>query len=71
MILYNFTYYNTVLNNVDINKFVNINNHLLNNKHKINDDYLEEIKKLELEVKIKNSIIASLKNDLTNCQNKS
>ena len=40
MILYNFTYYNTNLNNLDINKFININNHSLNNKHKINDNYL-------------------------------
>ena len=70
MILYNFTYYNTNLNNVDINKFININNHLLNNKHKINDNYVSQIKELELEVENKNSIIASLRNDLTNCQNK-
>jgi hypothetical protein len=70
MILYNFTYYNTALNNVDINKFININNHLLNNKHKINDNYLSEIEELKLEVENKNSVIASLRNDLTNCQNK-
>ena len=70
MILYNFTYYNTKLNNVDINKFININNHFLNNKHKINDNYLSQIKELEVKVENKNSIIASLKNDLTNCQNK-
>ena len=70
MILYNFTYYNTVLNNVDINKFVNINNHLLNNKHKINDDYLEDIKNFNFEVENKNSLIGTLKNELTNCQNK-
>lgn len=70
MILYNFTYYNTVLNNVDINKFININNHLLNNKHKINDNYLSQIEELKIEVENKNSVIASLRNDLTNCQNK-
>jgi hypothetical protein len=70
MILYNFTYYNTNLNNVDINKFININNHLLNNKHKINDNYVSQIKELQLEVENKESIIATLRNDLTNCQNK-
>ena len=67
MTLYNFTYYNTKLSNTDINSFININNHLLNNKHKINDNYLSKIKELELDIDNKTSIIATLKNDLTNC----
>lgn len=69
MILYNFTYYNTKLSNTDINSFININNHLLNNKHKINDNYLSKIKGLELDVDNKNSIIQSLENKLANCKN--
>ena len=69
MTLYNFTYYNTKLSNTDINLFININNHLLNNKHKINDNYLSQIKELELDVDNKKSIIQSLENRLANCQN--
>ncbi|MDB4613949.1 hypothetical protein OAH43_00295 [bacterium] len=69
MTLYNFTYYNTKLSNTDINSFININNHLLNNKHKINDNYLSQIKELELDVDNKKSIIQSLENRLANCQN--
>ena len=69
MTLYNFTYYNTKLSNTDINSFININNHLLNNKHKINDNYLSQIKELELNVDNKKSIIQSLENRLANCQN--
>lgn len=69
MILYNFTYYNTKLSNTEINSFININNHLLNNKHKINDNYLSQIKELELDVDNKISIIQSLENRLANCQN--
>ena len=67
MTLYNFTYYNTKLSNTDINSFININNHLLNNKHKINDNYLSQIKELQQNVDNKISIIATLKNDLANC----
>ena len=67
MTLYNFTYYNTKLSNTDINSFININNHLLNNKHKINDNYLSQIKELQQNIDNKNSIIATLKNDLANC----
>ena len=67
MTLYNFTYYNTKLSNTDINSFININNHLLNNKHKINDNYLSQIKELQQNVDNKTSIIATLKNDLANC----
>ena len=69
MTLYNFTYYNTKLSNTDINSFININNHLLNNKHKITDNYLSQIKELELDVDNKKSIIQSLENRLANCQN--
>ena len=69
MTLYNFTYYNTKLSNTDINSFININNHLLNNKHKINDNYLSQIKELEIDLDNKKSIIQSLENRLANCQN--
>lgn len=69
MILYNFTYYNTKLNHSDINAFINVNTHMLNNKHKINDNYVSRIQELEIEVNSKNEIIASLTNDLTNCRN--
>ena len=69
MTLYNFTYYNIKLSNTDINSFININNHLLNNKHKINDNYVSQIKELELAVDNKNSIIQSLENRVANCNN--
>ena len=67
MTLYNFTYYNKNLSNTDINSFININNHLLNNKHKINDNYLSQIKELQIDLEIKNSTIETLKNDIANC----
>ena len=66
MTLYNFTYYNKKLSNTDINSFININNHLLNNKHKINDNYLSQIEELGVDIDNKNSIIQSLENRLAN-----
>jgi hypothetical protein len=67
MTLYNFTYYNKNLSNTDINSFININNHLLNNKHKINDNYLSQIKELQINLDEKISVIKTLKNHITNC----
>lgn len=66
MTLYNFTYYNIKLSNTDINSFININNHLLNNKHKINDNYISTINDLKLVVSNKDQVIKTLQNELAN-----
>jgi hypothetical protein len=69
MTLYNFTYYNIKLSNTDINSFININNHLLNNKHRINDNYLSQIKELQIDLDNNKSLVRTLTNDKTNLTN--
>jgi hypothetical protein len=66
MILYNFTYYKKRLTEDEFSNFISVNDYLLNNKNKINDEYISTINRLNLSLITKDSLIKTVENNCAN-----
>jgi hypothetical protein len=66
MILYNFTYYKKRLTDDEFSNFISVNDYLINNKNKINDEYISTINRLNLSLITKDSLIKTVENNCAN-----
>ena len=66
MILYNFTYYNKRLTDDEFSNYISVNDYLLNNKNKINDEYISTINRLNINLITKDSLIKTVENTCAN-----